>query len=506
MKKIKLEEVFKLSGIPSYTFVEPKEYNKLLVSLRTPGRGVVIEGPSGIGKTTAVYQALERLGLNNNVTTLSARKKGDIELIEALRDFQNVGTVLVDDFHRLSDDTKASIADLLKIFADEEREDSKLIIIGINRSGERLIKFGDDLNTRIDVIRFETNPNERVEKLISLGEERLNIYLSTKQDIVDAAAGGFYLAQFLCHETCLQQGIFEEQDEGVEVSISFEVVRQSILDNLERRFFEKAATFAKGTRLRREGRAPYLHILKWLADSKEWSIQLQNEILRHSELKGSVSQVVEKGYLEQVIKDKEKNLFGIFHYESEGQILSVEDPQFIFYLRNIQWNIFAARVGYINVHFDSRYDFALSFAGTDRDYADKLFKLLQEREFEVFYDKNEQHRILAESLEEYLAPIYKTEAKYIVCFLGKDYPQRLWTKFESDQFKARFGDGSVIPIWFKDDPASMFDDSRKVGGFILDTDEDIDSQLDEIAETLTKKIADRITEKQLELSLNITDE
>jgi hypothetical protein len=89
--------------------------------------------------------------------------------------------------------------------------------------------------------------------------------------------------------------------------------------------------------------------------------------------------------------------------------------------------------------------------------------------------------------------------------LGKDYPQRLWTKFESDQFKERFGEGSVIPIWFKDVPASMFDDSRKVGGFTLDTDGNIDSQLDEIAETLTKKIADRITEKQLELSLNTND-
>ena len=30
----RLEEVFKLSGLPTYTFVEPPEYKKLLVSLR----------------------------------------------------------------------------------------------------------------------------------------------------------------------------------------------------------------------------------------------------------------------------------------------------------------------------------------------------------------------------------------------------------------------------------------------------------------------------------------
>jgi MoxR-like ATPase len=56
-----LEEVFKTSGVPTFTFVEPSEYTKLLVRLRTPGRGVVIEGPSGIGKTSAVETALKDL-------------------------------------------------------------------------------------------------------------------------------------------------------------------------------------------------------------------------------------------------------------------------------------------------------------------------------------------------------------------------------------------------------------------------------------------------------------
>lgn len=55
----KVEEVFKVSGVPTYTFVEPSEYNKLLVALRTPGRGVVVEGPSGIGKTSASETALK---------------------------------------------------------------------------------------------------------------------------------------------------------------------------------------------------------------------------------------------------------------------------------------------------------------------------------------------------------------------------------------------------------------------------------------------------------------
>ncbi len=89
--------------------------------------------------------------------------------------------------------------------------------------------------------------------------------------------------------------------------------------------------------------------------------------------------------------------------------------------------------------FDSKYDFALSFAGSDREIAEKIFNGLIENEFAVFYDKNEQHRILAENIEDYLVPIYHSEAKYVVCLLGPDYPKRVWTKFESDQFKERLG-------------------------------------------------------------------
>ena len=74
-----LEEVFKTSGVPTFTFVEPTEYADLVLSLRTPGRGVVIEGPSGIGKTTAVENALNHLGMEANVTKLSARRPRDVE-------------------------------------------------------------------------------------------------------------------------------------------------------------------------------------------------------------------------------------------------------------------------------------------------------------------------------------------------------------------------------------------------------------------------------------------
>ena len=83
---------------------------------------------------------------------------------------------------------------------------------------------------------------------------------------------------------------------------------------------------------------------------------------------------------------------------------------------------FAKEVGFNSQDFKGKYDFALSFAGEDRPIARRLCELLSAREVEVFFDENEQHRILAENVEDYLAPIYKTEAAYVVPFLSGHYP------------------------------------------------------------------------------------
>src|SRR5882672_161669 len=489
----RLEEVFKLSGVPAYTFVRPLEFEKLLVSLRTPGRGVVIEGPSGIGKTTAVTQALSEHKREGTALKLSARKKEDRDLIKALPEMSSTGLVIIDDFHRLDEDTQRIIADFLKVLADEEREDTKLVVVGINKAGDSLVAFAPDLNNRIDTIRFEANPDERVLELIQKGEAALQVELNITGKIVEAASGSFYIAQMLSHETCLTAGVTEKLEANRKVEVSFEVVVARVMENLSRRFMDTAIEFASGPKLRREGRAPYLHILKWLADANEWSITLDREIAVHPQQRGSVGQVMEKGYLGKFLESN-PNFASVLNYVPATHILTVEDPQFVFFLRNLAWNKFAERVGYLNIRFESRYDFALSFAGADRLIAKALLELLAENELEVFYDENEQSRILAENIEEYLGPIYKSEASYVICLLGPEYPKRIWTKFESEQFKNRFGEGSVIPIWFTTAPPGMFDETTRVGGLTIDPQNDVQNQLVAVAEILRKKIAYRAVE------------
>src|SRR5262249_20632048 len=81
---------------------------------RTPGRGVVIEGPSGIGKTTAVRRAAADIGLGDRAQILSGRNPQDREIIASLPSMAGLGVVVVDDFHRLDDSVKHAMADFLQ--------------------------------------------------------------------------------------------------------------------------------------------------------------------------------------------------------------------------------------------------------------------------------------------------------------------------------------------------------------------------------------------------------
>jgi hypothetical protein len=484
-----LEEVFRLSGVPTYTFVEPVRYSEIKVSVRTPGRCLVMEGPSGIGKTTTITKAISDLKTDSKSVNLSARRKSDVELISILPEMKGIGTVIVDDFHRLDDSIKSSLSDYMKILADSQDDSSKLILIGINKAGQQLVKFAHDLGMRIDVFRLEANPDEKIEELITLGEKALNITISNKMKIADQAHGSFQIAQLLCHKLCTLNNVTETASEHKTLTDPIEVLIEDVMVDLARQFKEPAIAFARGSKLRREGRAPYLFILRWLADSDEWSLDLAEALNSHPEHRGSVGQVLEKKYLQALLEDPEKDVLSQhFHFEQSTYVLSAEDPKLMFYLKNLVWRSFTKKVGFTSEYFERKYDFALSFAGSDRHLAKRLSDLLIEREVSVFYDENEQHRIIAGRVEEYLAPIYRSEAAYVVPLLSPSYPTRIWTKFESDNFKERFGENAVVPIRFSNVVVGYFSDDQSYGGLPFRVEEDAEEQLQMIAEVLCKRI------------------
>lgn len=489
-KRINLEDVYKLSGIPTYTFVEPNEYKKLMVSIRTRGRGVVIEGPSGIGKTTCVLQIIKELNIKGDFRVLSGRKKSDRQEIDGLLTSGSFGGVIVDDFHKLDGDVKARFSDLLKVLADEEDDTSKLIIIGINKTGKSLIEFSSDLRNRISIVKFESNPEEKVRELITKGEGALNFLLNVKEDIVKESQGSFHIAQMLAHNACITSGISESCVQKIETEISYESLKESVFADLDLSYSDVVTNFVKGQRVKKGSRAPYLHVLYWLAQAEDWSINLQELLVHNPTHKNSVGQILTKGHLKTHF-ESDGRFSDVMYFNSDTAEISIEDPKFSFYLRSVLWTKLATKIGFYSFDFKSSYDFALSFAGCNRDDAKYIFDRLSDNEISVFYDNNEQARILSENVEEYLAPIYRSESVYVVPLLSPQYPTRIWCKFEGDVFQARFGSNSVIPLRYSDCPTGMFDATNGVGGFGIDINEPREKQLDSFVELLVQKIHEK---------------
>lgn len=485
----RIDEVFKKSGVPTHTFVPPAEYERILVALKTPGRCIIIEGPSGIGKTSCVKKALEDANQSDSCLFLSARRLEDTGLIEELPSMRAIGVVVVDDFHRLPIAAKQQLTDFVKTLADEEDESSKVILIGINRAGQTLVEYAPDVLHRVEIIRVGRTNVERIQQMIELGERALNCKLGIAEEIGKEAEGSFAMAQVLCHEACLQDKVLETHvgEMPKMVSVSLPRIREAVIEELRPGFFSLARDFAIGKKLRREGRAPYLNLLRWLSQTPEGALDTKEAIAANPELKGSVTQVIDKGHLNTLIESS-PNIGELIHFEPKTELLTTEDPKFLYFIRHLIWSKFAREVGYFSINFDSQYDFAMSFAGENRSLAEEIFSELTTREINVFYDKNEQHRILANDVEEYLAPIYRSESKFVVVLLSKEYPKKVWTKFESDQFKQRFGENSVIPIWYADAMPGMFDESKRVGGMTFDSKGDFPGQVQKIVETLSARL------------------
>ena len=90
-----LSEVFIKSGIPNITFVAKEDAVFLRLALEQAGRGMIIEGPSGIGKTTAIKKAVEELKSISSKAHLSvqeeltARKPEHRHLLQTIREWSS---------------------------------------------------------------------------------------------------------------------------------------------------------------------------------------------------------------------------------------------------------------------------------------------------------------------------------------------------------------------------------------------------------------------------------
>ena len=76
------------------------------------------------------------------------------------------------------------------------------------------------------------------------------------------------------------------------------------------------------------------------------------------------------------------------------------------------------------------YDVALSFAGEQRDYVEKVSEELTALKVKHFYDNNEKVNLWGKNLAQFLDSVYFEKAMYFVPFISKEYKKKIWTRLE----------------------------------------------------------------------------
>lgn len=444
-----LEEVFRTEGVPEFTFVRPPNFGEILLDIRNPGKPVIIEGQSGTGKTTTVRKIIEDSLPEAGFKYLSARKSKDILQILQLADGSISGKFIVDDFHRLESDAQAKIADIVKVAAEEYGDNShpKVVIIGINKVGSELIHLVHDIAKRCGIHRIEPATLETTTELIKKGEDKLGVTFNSYEQVFDETRGDYWLTQLICQTACIIDNVTETQNESKVLILNLESLRKRVIQRLDHSYQETVKEFCRGKRFRSTN-DPYLKLLRCIGEQESSIVDLTELANANVDVRGSINNIKEKR-LSTVIESKpicERH----FYYNSETKLFAIEDPALFYYLKHMDWDEIRKVCGFRTGQKDFEFDFAISFAGENRDLARSISTQLERLDCSVFFDEFFETNYLGKAWHKSFKQVFSEQSRFVVCLLDSHHLEKIWPTFERECFTPRVSESAVIPIYLDD--------------------------------------------------------
>lgn len=104
---------------------------------------------------------------------------------------------------------------------------------------------------------------------------------------------------------------------------------------------------------------------------------------------------------------------------------------------------------------EREFEVALSFAGENREYVDRVANLLRDAGVRVFYDLFEEANLWGKNLYDYLSDIYMNKALYTIMFISEPYSRKLWPDHERQSMQAKAFQESqeyILPARFDETP------------------------------------------------------
>lgn len=253
--------VFTPSSPAIETFVNRKFLeNQFLKAMNTPGKQIIVFGPTGSGKSTLILNkynivykniiksvcqrktsfddliqdAYDQLnvfylkesqkgqtgGIRGEASSsfwklISGKISGNYEhenvnkfnrIVEFQLNERNLSKILkeskscwvIEDFHKIPKNEKEMFADSLKLFTDDN---SQVIAIGAVNSASEVLFLNEEMNNRIAEIRVPLMSDEELLSIIDRGASKLNIEFDDQLSYFIARFSNGYGAN--CHQLCL---------------------------------------------------------------------------------------------------------------------------------------------------------------------------------------------------------------------------------------------------------------------------------------------------------------
>ena len=432
------------------TFVERDNFRLLKDALTHPNRSMVIEGPSGIGKTTALKKAIEELGLRKTEETspvmLTARDPEDRRRLETIR-YWHHGTVIIDDFHRLDLGIRKGIVDFLKELADdeehEERPPAKLVIVGIPQTGQTLVDASFDIAMRIDVFKLGPVKNELIIRMIEEGEKALNIILDRKAEIALAASGSLNIAQYLCYNICACEGITETQKSLQTVHCDIDTEVDRVMTDLARKFGETIRRFAAMGGYRD---STCLELLKELANSEEGALSLSILKAIKPEFTRGIERFISNESIKQLYNECPESKNYLF-FNPATHALIIDDPQLTFYLKKTSFPVLAKEVGKITTRTGGKV--FISYSHKDAKWLERLQVHLIPIEREGLIDLWDDTKIIGGSKwKEEIQKAIESSTVAVILVSADFLASEFISEYELPQLlsRAQVGGTTILPV------------------------------------------------------------
>jgi len=273
----KLKEVFTPNTVAKLTYINRSLLETDLEKyISLPGKQIVVYGHSGSGKTTLIRTKLKELKQNfirthcessttfndiilqafdelnrfyisektlNREHSVTSELKAEYSLIKSnisskiseSEGFKNIRIVppqltpqklaqflgeincvwLIEDFHKVEQNEKRRIADVIKVFIDSanDYEEVKVICIGAVGTARELIELDDNLNTRIAEMLVPLLNDDEISKIIDKGCDLLNIKMSKelKEKIKYYSNNLASLTHQICYDICYHNNVKKSQ-------------------------------------------------------------------------------------------------------------------------------------------------------------------------------------------------------------------------------------------------------------------------------------------------------